>query len=327
LRNCLLRSFAVLTLVTIPTFQVWAGLIPPFFLDSVVAIGYRPLNVAAGVDGKSEVRRGPFVPVGSGFLYGHFLKKVNDELNEYAYYLVTNQHVVEDVERAEKQQVEAVLKTSHLEEPQKLFLRFNPKAVGPAREDLWVPLNPSSPALGWSVDKGTDLAVVRVAADFLDKAGLQYAVFQSDIHVADRSKAGEIGLTEGDGVYVLGFPMGLVGGERNFVIARQGSIARIRDCLAGSTNRFLIDALVFPGNSGGPVVSRPDMTYVKGTKKQDRAYVVGVVRAFIPYQDVGISQQTGRPRITFEENSGLAEVIPMDFVKMLIEQYEKSLAK
>jgi hypothetical protein len=75
----------------------------------------------------------------------------------------------------------------------------------------------------------------------------------------------------------------------------------------------LIDALVFPGNSGGPVITRPELTSIEGTKRQNNAYLLGVVRAYVPYQDVAISQQTGRPRIAFEENSGLAEVIPMDF--------------
>ena len=33
-----------------------------------------------------------------------------------------------------------------------------------------------------------------------------------------------------------------------------------------------------------------------------------MVKSYIPYQDTAVSQQTGRTRITFEENSGLAAV-------------------
>ena len=160
-------------------------------------------------------------------------------------------------------------------------------------------------------------------SDQLDKAGIEYKYFQSDSHVADRGKTTEIGLAEGDGVYVLGFPMGLVGSTRNFVVARQGIIARIQDFLADATDRFLIDALIFPGNSGSPVITKPELASIEGTKNQDRSYLIGVVKDFIPYRDAAISQQTQRPRIVFEENSGLAEVIPMDAVKKLIEEKER----
>jgi hypothetical protein len=61
--------------------------------------------------------------------------------------------------------------------------------------------------------------------------------------------------------------MGLVEEERNYVIARQGAIARIRDTLAGSTSRFLIDALIFPGTSGGPVVTRPEAMTIGRTMR------------------------------------------------------------
>ena len=138
--------------------------------------------------------------------------------------------------------------------------------------------------------------------------------------MADRDKANELGFSEGDGIYILGFPMNLVGEGRNYVIAREGSIARIRDALAGTMNEFLVDALVFPGNSGGPVILRPELTSIKGTASQKRSYLIGMVKSYIPYQDVAISRQTKRVRIIFEENSGLASVIPMDFVKELIKK-------
>ena len=329
-----LKQTWVLALVlTITAAHLAGGLIPPFFFDCVVAIGYRPLTPVRRPDGKLEVQRGAFVPVASGFLYGNFVKKINEKENEYLPYLVTNQHVLEDIERMEKQQIEEISKTADLsgEVPLQnlagIFLRFNPKAVGSARDDFWLPLHSPDPHQSWSQDRDLDLAVISIGWEVLDKAGIQYSFFQSDQHVADRSKAGSIGISEGDGVYVLGFPMGLVGGDRNFVIARQGAIARIRDCLAGTTNRFLIDALVFPGNSGGPVILKPDMTSIEGTKRQDRTYLIGVVRAYIPYSDVAVSQQTGHARIAFEENSGLAEVIPMDLVQKLIEQHQELLLK
>lgn len=112
--------------------------------------------------------------------------------------------------------------------------------------------------------------------------------------------------------------MGLVGGERNFVIVRSGVIARIRDALAGQSKEFLIDTAIFPGNSGGPVVTKPEVLSISGTKAVDKSYLIGMVSGYVPYQNVAISTQTQRPRVIFEENSGLASVVPIDFVVEII---------
>jgi hypothetical protein len=127
-----------------------------------------------------------------------------------------------------------------------------------------------------------------------------------------------LGISEGDGVFLLGFPMGLVGETRNVVVVRQGSIARIRDCLELKAKDFLIDCAVFPGNSGGPVVTRPEITAIQGTKPASAAHLVGIVSSYLPYQDVAISRQTRRPRVIFEENSGLASVFPVDYIEEIV---------
>ena len=43
-----------------------------------------------------------------------------------------------------------------------------------------------------------------------------------------------------------------------------------------------------------------------------------MVSGYIPYQDVAVSQQTGRRRIIFEENSGLGKVVPYDAIQRLV---------
>lgn len=133
-------------------------------------------------------------------------------------------------------------------------------------------------------------------------------------------KANEIGVSEGDGVFVLGFPQGNIGTEnRNFAIVRQGCIARVQDWLSKERQNILIDAPVYPGNSGGPVVLKPEPTAIQNTKSNNRASLIGMVESYIPYQDIAISPQTGRPRVVFEENSGLANVIPGDVILETIE--------
>jgi len=129
-------------------------------------------------------------------------------------------------------------------------------------------------------------------------------------------------LSEGDRVYALGFPMGLVTKERQYVICRGGYIARIRDYLEDRTTDFLIDAFVFPGNSGGPVITCPTSTAIKGTPQNDKASLIGIVKAYIPYKDVAISSQTGLPRVIFEENTGLAAVESVDSILETIEKAE-----
>ena len=120
--------------------------------------------------------------------------------------------------------------------------------------------------------------------------------------------------TEGDGVFLIGFPLGMVGKARNFPVVRQGVIARIRDCLLGHEDTFLIDAPSFPGNSGGPVILRPTSTAVVDTKAITHSLLVGVISEQVRSKEVAVSEVTGEPRVVFVENAGLAIVVPVEKV-------------
>jgi S1-C subfamily serine protease len=274
------------------TFTCFA-LLPPFFLDCVVALG-----LMAG-DGTKKW-------MASGFLYGEFIEKRADGNSDYYTYLVTNRHVLND--------------------QSKIFVRFNPQGDEAAKEyELALRDEAGKPKWFSPPDPNIDVAVLSVNAGFLREQQIKFQFFISDQLMADRRKAGELGVSEGDGVYVLGFPLDLVGGLRNFVIVRQGVIARIRDFLAESSKEFLIDSFTFPGNSGGPVVTRGEIVAVQGTKAESRSYLIGVVKSYVAYRETAVSLQTQRPRITFEENSGLASVVPMDYVREAIKEHQKSL--
>lgn len=190
------------------------ALIPPFFLDCVVAIGFDT--------GKEEPEY-----MATGFLYGDFLKRV-EEITYYFIFLVTNKHVFEGAEAC--------------------WLRFNPEGDEPARKFPLRLLDTEKKPM-WSAhpDPEVDLAVIRINAPLLEKSKMRFNYFRSDMHIVDRKKAQEIGISEGDGVFALGFPMGLIGEKRDFVIVRQGAIARIRDALIGNSKEFLIDTSIFPG--------------------------------------------------------------------------------
>jgi len=266
------------------------ALIPSFFLDCVVAIG---------IGNTPEELKW----IASGFLYGHFMEK-KEQQDFYLVYLVTNRHV--------------------FEEKRHIFLRFNPLTKEKAREYKLDLVDKNDLPLWYSCsDVEKDVAVTVINVRKLREEGIQFAYFHSDKHVSDINKLKELGITEGDYAYLLGFPMGLIGGERNFVIVRGGSIARIRDTLQGASKDFLIDAFVFPGNSGGPAVSKPEALAITGTKSQKSAYLIGIVRSYVAYEDIAISMQTQRPRVIFEENSGLAAIQPIDFVQEAIQEHLK----
>jgi len=45
---------------------------------------------------------------------------------------------------------------------------------------------------------------------------------------------------------------------------------------------------------------------------------IGIIGQYIPYQDIAISAQTNRPRIVFEENTGIAIIYSIDLLNEII---------
>lgn len=257
------------------------ALIPRHFQHSIVAIGV-PINN----NGTNWI--------GTGFLYA---KLITGSTN-YNVFLVTNKHVFSN------------LRT--------VILRFDSSTGGTLSFN--VPLYGNSSAL-WTghVDPEIDVAVLPINANVLNSLGAHYGVFKSDQDVLLLSSAiAQRDLIEGDGIFVMGFPMGLVDVQANIAITRQGAIARIRDCLAGRSKSFLVDSPVYPGNSGGPVILKPEIVSIQGTNAISAAYLLGVVASYIPYMDSAISRQTGRNRIIFEENSGLTNIFPVDCIESIL---------
>jgi len=269
------------------------ALFPQSFLDCVVAIG---------MPGANEVRW-----IGTGFLYGHFRKPVDAEGANYGIYLITNKHVVRDQE--------------------KIIIRFNPLEGDRSAQHYPLSLvNNEGKAIWYQhSDEDIDLAVISIRIDLLKQDDIRFWAFQSDQCVASMEQAKSVGITEGDGVYVFGYPMGLIGGDRNYVISRHGTIARIRDAMDNVGKEFLIDSLIFPGNSGGPVVTKPEAFSIKGTPPVKRSYLIGVIRAYLPYKEIAYSLQTEKPepRAVFMENTGLAAVIPIDYVMDIVQECER----
>lgn len=266
------------------------ALIPPFFLNSVVAIGTK--------NSYNEV-----FWIGTGFLIGK--KVINpDKTVGYVPYLVTNKHVLLGLNII-------VVKFDSNDSDQ--TKQFELSALDKMQKPIWT-CHPS---------KEHDIAVILLNADFLTTQNLDFNLFQSDNHLFSLVDMKEKGISEGDYIYVLGFPLGLVDSGKQHVIVRQGAIARIRDLFSGNNSSYIIDAAVYPGNSGGPVISKPEMIYIEGTKSNSSSKLIGMVKSYIPFQETAISQQTQLPRITFQENSGLALVETVDSILETIEESER----
>ena len=266
------------------------ALIPSKYLNSVVAIG------------KDDGKGGVFW-MGTGFLFGYRFPNEQYEDNVYSIFLVSNKHVIKNQNY--------------------VYLRFNPQGGQPAQNhklDIVVgKLNLSK----MHPNDGVDVAIVSIPQLYIDNlvkngVSLDFFTFDTESYQMKDLKSEEV--TEGDGVFVLGYPMGNVGNTRQYVILRGGVIARIHDMLEGYSTDYIVDAPVFPGNSGGPVIIKPELTHITGTKPHNKSCLIGLVKSYIPYQDVAISPQTGRSRVVFEENTGLTNVEPVDYIIETIQQ-------
>lgn len=268
------------------------ALIPPFYLDTVVALGELSQD-------------GTLSPFATGFLYGcrSGMPDENGE-NRYSILLVTNRHVVKPAS--------GVRDT--------IYARFN-RPMGTVPKTYPIPLHNDDGSDRWTVHpkSDADVAVVQLNASRLREDGIHYQFFADDQHTYTRDQAQAIGVSEGDGVFVLGFPLGLAGDDRNYAIVRQGIIARIQDWLHSNGRTFLIDSLIFPGNSGGPVLLKPEIVSIIGTKKNNKCHLIGMVSQYVPYRESAVSSQTGRTRMTFEENSGLGIVVPHDVIQEVVQ--------
>lgn len=267
------------------------SLIPSRFLDSVVAIGRRQ------PDSSIQYRATGFVYSASAGLdeEGHKLART---------FIVTNRHVIDGAGELYSRQ-------SH---PSGVHI------VSESLEENWV-VHPNS-----DVDVAV-LPILSVRIPNPSGTSIGQYMFYDDTNTLLRDRLIDMEFREGNEVFVLGFPLAMVGGDKNYVMARQGIIARIQDWYDDAANCFLIDASIFPGNSGGPVLAKPTI-HTYGTSITT-AMLIGVVSGYVPYRDIARSDQTGHPILSYAENSGLAVVVPVDAIDetiaVAVHQYEDAI--
>ena len=265
------------------------ALLPPDYLNAVLAIGIK----------KNEKN---INWIGSSFLYG--LKEDNES---YTLWLITNKHV--------------------LEQKKQIYVRFN--ALDETKcEDYPINLFSSEEQKLWFEhdDKDIDVAAIPIDPNFLKGKGRKFVFFESDHHVYYKEDLKNF-ISEGDRVFVLGFPLGYVGELKQYTFCRTGIFSRVRDYLENKSNQFVLDALIFPGNSGGPVITCPSALKVVDTKNVKHAKLVGIIKSYIPFQDIAISRQTGSPKIEFTENSGLSFAESSDSILTVVQSAKIEIKK
>lgn len=286
--------------------------------------------VAVGIPANTDVQWN-----GSGFLFGYPDGGTNSEsgAKTYQLWLVSNRHVL-----------------SGLAE---VVLGFNPES-GTTGINLLCPLIDKGRNIvhyhlegdADPVKSSVDVAVAPIRWERLARQAINFSCFRADEDAANFVKLKDLQLSEGDSVFVMGYPLGLTTAENDskgvhYPIVRAGIVARLRDYFETKSTTFLIDTANFPGNSGGPVVVKPEMVSVEGIPAQIEPLLIGLVSAYRPHlnQLSKISfagdpislYQTKNGTLTEDanlgeliytmENSGLAVVQPIQAVIDLILSY------
>ena len=252
------------------------SLIPRYFLDTVAALGAPARN--------DDIRY-----FATAFVFGYPPSSPTKPVS-YWIFVVTNRHVVEG--------------------DRQMWIRFCAPA-GKRPRVLPIPRGPGLFPWVLHPDPDIDLAVLPLDAIQIPD-GLAPNRFLTLRHAVTIDDLRSSEFSEGNELFILGFPMGIAGTDQNDVIVRHGIVARIQDWYDGRSKDFLIDSSIYPGNSGGPVILKPVLW--GALPRFTTPKVIGLVSGYMSYQNVAMSKQTGRRRLISKENSGLAKVVPMDAV-------------
>ncbi len=259
------------------------AMIPSFYLDAVVSIGIKQNNKTLWI--------------GTGFF---LIRKINEN-GDGRPFLVTNKHVFENNES--------------------VIIRM--KKTSGSLTEIEVPLiENDAPLYLLHPNEKIDIAVLPLNGDFIINNDLVFPCFDIDEHAMISQDLLERGVDEGSLVYMLGFPLGLVNETSNLPICRLGCVARMSKEQVSESHNLLVDIQNFPGNSGSPIITRPEIISIQGTKSLTQSVLLGIVHSYIPYRESLINSQTKEVVEVRSENSGLANVHPVEYVLELIDSIQ-----
>ncbi|WKZ28898.1 MAG: serine protease [Patescibacteria group bacterium] len=248
-----------------------------------------------------EIQRGDeTTTIATGFL---FVKKIDDNQisKRGRVYLVTAKHVL--------------FKNNQIKY-REILVRMDKNGSG--GQLFRAPLQDENGAL-FAIHPTADVAVLLLSVKALQDGDLKYRWFINDRDTVYKKTYEEFGVSVGDSVFVLGFPRGLRGVSANYAICRQGIIARLdQECL--NDGYFWIDAPVFRGNSGGPVILRPEGFSIEGTKAVGSSCLLGLVSMWVNADD-----ESGETENDLKGQMGLGKVVTTQAIERAIEEHEKML--
>jgi len=177
-------------------------------------------------------------------------------------YLITNRHVV--IDEKELRFPDRLRLLLHLD---RADLRRNAYYDVALYSDLekkqkqWSEVNPS-----------IDVVSIELSNETLKKFQIN-AFTPKDFAPADTQ------LALGEPVAIIGYPTGFSDHVHNLPVARQGAVASAFPIPFKGQRHFLVDAILHPGTSGSPVITRPDATRLTTSGERvigPRVYLVGI---------------------------------------------------
>lgn len=254
------------------------AIIPKFFFDAVVAVG---------ITGETDVKW-----IGTGFLVG----RKEPSTDSYTIFLITNYHIIEN--------------------KQTIVVRFNQKNTNSCK-DYKIALIDAEKA-NYSRHPIADLIAIQISPSFLDANNSEFSWFALDKHALTLKVMEDTDVIEGSIVYSLGFPINMIGDSRKTPVCRIGCISRITDLFDSSEpTEYLIDLQAIPGNSGAPVINRPESISIQGTSRNSSANLIGIISGTIDYSEECESVECP---LEHEKNSGFAIVHPVDTIISVVER-------
>ena len=140
------------------------------------------------------------------------------------------------------------------------------------------------------------------------------------------------GVSEGHEVLALGYTEGRYEIGENWPVVRRGSIAQITPYKRGLTGSFAVDAGIFEGASGGPVMLLPSFLSRGGSGAIHKGGIIGMACAtvYMPMEIRVEIRTTERGSIgvpVSQQHMGLGYVIPIDEIHRVIEKADRNEKK
>ena len=256
------------------------SLIPTHYCQTVVSIGV--------YDDKKKI-----MWIGTGFFV---CRKVTEDTSQP--FLITNKHV--------------------LKEEELIVIRMIEKNTGNLKL-VEISLKNSNVQVTYHTNKDIDIAVITLNGSAIMAQNLEFSFFDIDKDAYSSQQLRDSGFNEGNLIYMLGYPMGLVNVDSNQPICRIGCVARIDEKQIKESNNVLLDVQNFPGNSGSPIISKPEIISIEGTKHLERSVLIGIIHSYIPYRETLLNTQTKEIVEVRSENSGIANMHPVEIIRDVID--------